>query len=628
MTEATGKGNCMFSHNKITPIPQSLIPFLLILISVALCPPYSHAQQQTEEPGETPADVEASDSRHIERLGEAGTDEWEMDLALPPAAPQTPANGGTASLPDTEQDQVLQQLLSELAANPGNGKVLAQLNTLLADVLGQANELIDGNSADQAAQLLAVIQTINPELGGLKAAQKRLRDLGEIAKLVLAGNAALEEQRVIEPPKDNALYYFDKAVLKDPDNSEAQQGLARVQEALILRASEYVQDLDFETAEYWLQQASDVRENQSPVDEAWAQLAAFKDMHADDLEARVLKAMDAGKYSLADFNIIDLIALGGQEDRVEILREKLEDARFYGGFEPGQIIRDAFLENGGHAPDIVVIPSGSFLMGSNEQSADTRNSEQPRHRVTIARGFGLGVREVTVEEFGLFIERSGYQTAADREGGSKVYDEANGRLGKREGTNWKNDYRGKRARPKDPVLHVNLYDARAYVRWLAAATGKRYRLPSEAEYEYAARAAGSSTYWWGEGSPAKTVENLTGSRDKSPSQREWTTPFNKYGDGHWGPSPAGSLEHDELIHPMGVFDIAGNVCEWVEDCWHPNYIRAPVDGSAWVNPGCTRNVVRGGYWASAPEQSRAATRIAAKPETLGPVVGIRIARDL
>ena len=79
---------------------------------------------------------------------------------------------------------------------------------------------------------------------------------------------------------------------------------------------------------------------------------------------------------------------------------------------------------------------------------------------------------------------------------------------------------------------------------------------------------------------------------------------------------------------MGVYDIAGNVSEWMEDCWHPNYIKAPVDGSAWVNPGCKRSVVRGGYWASAPDQSRAAFRISAKPETLGPVVGIRIARDL
>jgi formylglycine-generating enzyme required for sulfatase activity len=79
---------------------------------------------------------------------------------------------------------------------------------------------------------------------------------------------------------------------------------------------------------------------------------------------------------------------------------------------------------------------------------------------------------------------------------------------------------------------------------------------------------------------------------------------------------------------MGVYDIAGNVSEWTEDCWHQNYIKAPVDGSAWVNPGCNRRVVRGGYWAGSPQRSRAAFRIPAKADAFGPVVGFRIARDL
>jgi formylglycine-generating enzyme required for sulfatase activity len=79
---------------------------------------------------------------------------------------------------------------------------------------------------------------------------------------------------------------------------------------------------------------------------------------------------------------------------------------------------------------------------------------------------------------------------------------------------------------------------------------------------------------------------------------------------------------------MGIYDIAGNVSEWTEDCWHDNYIKAPVDGSAWVNPGCNRRVVRGGYWAGSPLRTRAAFRIAAEADTYGPVVGFRIARDL
>ena len=609
---------------KRTFISPRVIACFLILFSVSLWMSYSHAQQRTEEVGEATPGRNTDVSRHIERLAEGSTDEWEMDLALPTAASLGASGGGITSLPDDAQNQELHELLSRLAADPGNSKVDVQLNTLLTDILGQAVDLMDNDSFAGAAQLLAVIRSIDPNLHGFQSAQQRL----QVDDLLVTGYAALDEQRVIDPENDNASYYFNQALLKDPHNSTIHLGLARVQEALILRANQSAQELDFEMAAQWLRLASAVRENQSLVDAAWQQLSAFRNMHAGDLEEKALTAMDAGKFNLADLDIIDLIALGGQEERVEILRARLKEARFYGGFEPGQIISDAFLRSGDKAPDIVVIAAGSFLMGSAGRSGGAYDNELPRHRVTIGRGFGLGVREVTVAEFGLFVERSGYRTAAERVGSSTIYDEAAGRLSKRKGMNWKYDYQGKKAKSEEPVLHVNLHDARAYVQWLAVETGKPYRLPSEAEYEYAARAAGRGTYWWGEGSPAKIVENLTGQRDKSASKRRWTTPFKKYGDGYWGPSPVGSLRDDELIHPMGVYDIAGNVSEWMEDCWHPNYIKAPVDGSAWVNPGCKRTVVRGGYWASAPDQSRAAFRISAKPETLGPVVGIRIARDL
>ncbi len=606
---------------KNTIISPHLIACLLILFSVLLCLPYAHAQQEIK-------DEDSGENRRIDRLGEVSADEWEMDLALPAAAPVAPTNGDVAVLPDAAQNEELQQLLSSLAANLSSSTVLAQLNTLLTDVVAQANALMDNGSIDEAEQLLTVIRSIDPDLGGLKPAQKRLVVLREASDLVETGNIALEAGHVIEPENDNALYYFNQAKLKDPNNTSVQLGLVRVQDALILRANDSAQELDFELAAEWLEEASAVREDQSLVDDSKAQLAAFMNMRADDLENKVMQAMDAGKFSLADFNIIDLIALGGQEDRVQKLRARLKEARFYGGFEPGQIISDSFLESAGKAPDIIVIPSGSFLMGSGGRMGDAFSNEQPRHRVTIARGFGMGVTEVSVEQFSLFIERSGYRTAAERAGNSTIYDEAAGRLSKRNGINWQYDYQGKKAKPDEPVLHVNLFDARAYVQWLAVETGKRYRLPSEAEYEYVARVAGRGTYWWGEGSPGKVVENLTGSRDKSKSKRRWTTPFKKYGDGYWGPAPVGSLEDNELIHPMGVYDIAGNVSEWVEDCWHPNYVKAPVNGTAWVNPGCKRTVARGGYWASAPDHSRAAFRISAKPETLGPVVGIRIARDL
>ena len=120
------------------------------------------------------------------------------------------------------------------------------------------------------------------------------------------------------------------------------------------------------------------------------------------------------------------------------------------------------------------------------------------------------------------------------------------------------------------------------------------------------------------------MENLTGEGDDSRSRRQWETYFDDYDDRFWGPAPVSSFP----ANPFGLHDIGGNVAEWVMDCWHDSYIRAPSDGSAWVNPGCSQRVVRGGYWASSPDQARSAHRLHASPEQRDARVGFRIARDL
>jgi len=614
MTEATGKGNCMSAKiNSFKNLP------VLILISGFCCAPVLLAQQD---------ETAASDDRHIERLGEVSTDEWDMDLALPKAAPAASADDETFSLPDKQQNRQLQQLLSKMATDPGNSKTLAQLNTLLSDVMQQANDMMVPGSFGQAEQILQLVQTIDPGFKGLNAAKKRIKVLRNANELLISGNAAFMEKKFTGSGKDSALYFYRQTLNKDPANESAKQGVGKVQQTLVETAMESARDLDFDLAEEWLLEAVTVQDNQDMVESARAELLGYRQRRALELKQATVEAMNSGNYMLADFNIIDLIAMGGQESLVGSLRSRLKEARVYGGFEPGQVINDDFLESDKQAPAIVVIAAGSFLMGSNGRTGETYDSERPRHRVTIEQGFGMGVREVTVAEFRLFIDQTGHRTAAERTGKSNIYHEASGRLNPREGITWEHSYSGRKAKPNMPVLHVNIYDAQAYVEWLAKQTGKKYRLPSEAEYEFVARAGGSSTYWWGEGSPEEAVENLTGEKDHSPGKRQWSTAFKKYGDGHWGPAPVGSVGEGKMVHPMGVQDIAGNVSEWTEDCWHQNYMKAPADGSAWVNPGCDRRVVRGGYWASAPAQSRAAFRISAKPETYGPVVGFRVARDL
>lgn len=592
----------------------------LITISLLLCLSSLQAQQpQSDDSGE---------DRRVERLGDVQTQEWQMDLSLPASQSQYAAKSKSLDLPDEAQNRQLKELISRMASNPGNKKTLSQLNELLGDVLRQANDLIANGLMNQSEQLLNVIQSVNPGFNGLAEARKQLSIADEITNLLIAGNAALESGRLLEPENGSARYFFNRVLEKSPGNEVAQQGIIRVQRKLLDLALESARELDFETAEIWLSDASTVLEDQAAVEKVHDEVFLFKRERAAELEEDALKAMNSGNFNMAEFNIIDLIALGGNEELVLVLREKLKEARYYGGFVPGQIIEDPLQNSTKTAPKVVIISEGSFLMGSRSRSGIENDHELPRHRVTLAQGFGLGVKEVTVAEFQLFVQQSQYQTTAEQKNTSYVYDESAGRLARRSGVHWRHDYNGKPADPDLPVLHVSFYDVQAYLKWLSTQTGKSYRLPSEAEYEYVARGGSKSAYWWGDGSPPEVVENLTGERDSSPSQRQWTTFFKRYGDGYWGPGPAGSINNGKLLHPMGVQDIAGNVSEWTEDCWHQNYIKAPVDGSAWVNPGCQQRVVRGGYWSSAPDNTRAAFRFPVKAGNYGPVIGFRVARDL
>jgi len=566
----------------------------------------------------------ASDSRRIERFGSSSTQEWEMDLSVPVNAPPRRSQVSASALPDSAQNQELQSLLGTLAIEPNNDAVIKQINSLLKDVLRQVNSDLDAGMLGEARRAINVIQPIDPNLPGLRTAQTRLRRLDESKDFLLSGEAALQADLLIQPENDNAFYFFDQAKSRDPNSAAAELGLARVQEGLIERANEAANVMDFELAEQWLVLAAGIRENQSLINGARALLVNQQRIQAKEMTAKVDAAIDGNDFDTADILLIDLIALGGQDETVAALRAKLKDARYYSGFQPGQIISDPFTDGSDRAPDIVIIPSGSFMMGSENGN----DNEKPRHRVNIKRGFGIGVSEVTVSQFGLFILKSRYRTVAEIDGSSKIYDETAGRLTARNNVTWLDGYNGERADINAPVIHISWHDAQAYVQWLSEETGKKYRLPTEAEYEYLARANGNADYWWGEGTPTEAIENITGEEDESPKGRQWTTYFEDYDDGFWGPAPVASFKGQTVVHPFGVYDIAGNVSEWVEDCWHANYMQAPDTNKAWVNPGCERRVARGGYWASAPSGSRASFRISANPNTVGPVVGIRIARDL
>ena len=245
---------------------------------------------------------------------------------------------------------------------------------------------------------------------------------------------------------------------------------------------------------------------------------------------------------------------------------------------------------------MVVLPTGSFQMGSPATETGRDRNEGPVRTVTISRRIAMGRYEVTFADYDRFVAAT------------------SGR--------WTHDYGSDRGRPDDfgwgrgsrPVIGLSQEHVKAYVTWLSAQTGKTYRLPSESEWEYAARAGTRTRYSWGDEIGVDRA-NCRGCGS------EWDIKT----------TPVGSF----AANAFGLFDMHGNVAEWVEDCWHDNYEGAPTDGSAWTTICDDRGavVVRGGSWRSySPRNLRSASRDRDwdwdKPSNGGIDIGVRLVQDL
>jgi formylglycine-generating enzyme required for sulfatase activity len=238
-------------------------------------------------------------------------------------------------------------------------------------------------------------------------------------------------------------------------------------------------------------------------------------------------------------------------------------------------------------PQLIALPGGEFWMGSPDGEADRARDEGPRHQVRIAP-FAIGQTAVTFAQYDAFAQATGRVKPSDNGWG-----------------------RGDR-----PVINVSWEDAVSYAAWLSRETGEQYRLPSEAEWEYAARAGTETPFWTG---PCIHTDqaNYDGNFDyngcgaNTGVYREKTV-------------PVGSLP----ANPWGLHEVHGNVWEWVQDRYQDNYRGAPTDGSAWEAGGSSARVVRGGSWLNVPRDLRAANRNGDGPDNRDNFLGFRLARTL
>jgi len=239
---------------------------------------------------------------------------------------------------------------------------------------------------------------------------------------------------------------------------------------------------------------------------------------------------------------------------------------------PKTIFKDSFEA---WCPEMVVLPPGQFAMGSPDADPDAYPDEKPAHMVTIAYPIAVGQYPITFAQFDYFCEQSGY---------AKPNDEGWGR-------------------DRSPVINVSWVGAKVYLRWLSRKLKIRYRLPTEAEWEYACRAGTKSRFYVG---------------------NDLTTKHANYGENRSTTSRVGSYP----ANPWLLYDMLGNIWEHVEDVWHDNYVGAPNDGGAWTVGDPTQRVVRGGSFSYPAKDNRAAVRCKHGKKTPDIHHGFRVARAL
>ncbi len=255
--------------------------------------------------------------------------------------------------------------------------------------------------------------------------------------------------------------------------------------------------------------------------------------------------------------------------------------------QPGESFRDC--EN---CPEVIVVPAGSFLMGSGLEDAARLPAEEPQHQVTIASPFAIGIYEVTFDEWDACVAEGGCDKYSPRDQGY--------------------------GRGSQPVINVHFGDAENYLAWLSDKTGQTYRLPSEAEWEYAARADTTT--------PSSYGTDLTSVGDGNvlrvaPGQTAHAALLNVSSEGRT--VPVGSY----APNPWGLYDVHGNVAEFTADCWNRDHAGAPADGSARTDGDCEERAFRGGSWVTAPHTTRSAFRDN-NPQLRFIDQGFRVVREL
>ena len=416
------------------------------------------------------------------------------------------------------------------------------------------------------------------------------KEAAEVDRLLAAAEVDLKARRLTSPVGNNAWEKYQEVLKLDSGNPEAVKGMERVIGSYMELFGSALGREEFEQADTYLSRIRDLHPD-SPA------LLTGKKQLEDAKQARTNRLAEQKRQRQAEEAARQAEEAARQAELERKRQEAEEKARQLAG-------------------ELVDIPGGTFRMG--DLSGDGNDDEKPVHSVRVP-AFKLGKYEVTVGQFRRFVEASGYRTDAERNAagnaGCRTYtgdgwDWTSGRSWRNPGFSVGDDH---------PAVCVSWNDTQAFIAWLAAQTGKAFRLPSEAEWEYAARAGSTTKYHFGNsesqlcryGNHADSSTNFSG-RNKSCSD---------------GVGKRTAVVGRYQPNSYGLYDMHGNVWEWAEDCWNGSYAGAPSDGRAWELGNCYRRVVRGGSWSDSPRDLRSAGRGWNPRSTRRYTFGFRLAQD-
>jgi formylglycine-generating enzyme required for sulfatase activity len=523
-----------------------------------------------------------------------------------------------------DKDSAAALFAEALKEKPDSRHAAQGLFDVRARLVAGIDQDIAVGDADSATDLLNALRTLPNAGDEVASLETSLKTLAKVRPMLANAAALLSQGKADQPAGASALDLYRSVQKLDPQNAVAEQGIFQVQRSVLDRALAALAQNNFADADKALAEADAIRPGSQQMVDVRKRVDDMREQRASGILAQAHSALDAGNRPLAAKLAAQARAIDATLPTLNDFDEQLTNARLYASYKPGQVFSDRYVDIPGKTPAMVVIPTGTFQMGAPDNDEEHNDTELPQHAVTISKGFAMARSSITVDQFREFVRASGYVPESIKLNGASVYDERSGALRDDEQATWEDDYAGHPAAGNLPVVNISWNDAKAYADWLSQRTGKTYRLPSETEFEYALRGGTSTRFWWGNDKPTREVENLTGSGDRSRSGRRWSHAFRNYKDGYWGPAPVMSF----AANPFGLFDINGNVSEWAQDCWHDNYVRAPNDNTAWINPGCSAHVVRGGSWGSSPDQVDSSYRQGVEGSVRSARIGFRVVREL